>query len=143
MTLKRLLDEIAKLAIEQKCINYAAAGTSLYALNPKNIDAYPVLFQSPTGEHIVSDNSITFEISLYYFDRLLEDNSNDIDIYSAAISQLQNIINGIGTINGVLKVEDGYGITNFNDTESFDDRLAGAYTTIRIVTENKTLCYEE
>lgn len=142
MTLKSLLDDIAKLAIRQKCIQYSAAGTSLYQLNPKNIDAYPVLFQSPTGDHTINENSITYEISLYYLDRLLEDNSNDIDIYSAAISQLQNIVKGIEEMPQVLKVNEGYTITNFSDVESFDDRLAGAFTSIEIVTEKNNVCYE-
>lgn len=142
MTLKDLLFKISKMAKEQKCINYAAAGTSLYQLNPKNIENYPVLFLSPTGNHLIEENTITYDISLYYFDRLLEDFSNDIDIYSAAIEQLKNIINGIGTIEGILKVETGYSVSNFSDTESFDDSLAGAYTTIQIVTTNEELCYE-
>ena len=66
MTLKQLIDAIAKLAIDQKCIQYSAAGTSIYQLNPKSVDAYPVLFQSPTGEHIVTDNYTTYSITLYY-----------------------------------------------------------------------------
>ena len=95
MTLKNLIDNIAKLAIDQKCINYSAAGTSIYQLNPKQVDAYPVLFQSPTGDHIVNENTTTYEITLYYLDRLTEDSINDIVIYSASIEQLKNIVRGI------------------------------------------------
>lgn len=142
MTLKQLIDEIARLAIEQKCINYSAAGTSIYQLNPRQVDSYPVLFQAPTGEHLVTDNYTTYEISLYYLDRLTQDSINDIVIYSAAIEQLKNIVRGVSNIEGVLKVEDGYHITNFADTESFDDALAGAFTTINVVTKNNEICYE-
>lgn len=141
MTLKNLTDKIAKLAIEQKCINYSCAGTSLYQINPKEVDAYPVLFQAPSGDHQVNDNSTTYEISLYYFDRLTEDYGNDIDVYSASIEQLKHIVKGIGTIDGVLKVETGYTITNFAETESFDDSIAGSFTTIRIETKNNEICY--
>ena len=142
MTLKNLIDRIAKLAIDQKCIQYSAAGTSIYQLNPKQVDAYPVLFQSPTGDHIVTENTTTYEITLYYLDRLTEDSINDIVIYSASIEQMKNIVRGIELLDGVLKVVDGYTITNFADTESFDDRLAGAYTTIQIVVENNDICFE-
>ena len=134
--------KIGTLAKEQKCVNYSAYGTSLYQLNPKNIENYPVLFASPTGEHLIEQNTVTYSITLYYFDRLLEDYSNDIDIYSAGISQLQNIVNGIGKIEGVLKVEEGYQITNFADTESFNDSLCGAYTTIQIQVVNDEICYD-
>ena len=143
MTLKNLTDNISILAKNEKIINYSAAGTSIYQLNPKQIDSYPVLFQSPTGEHLVNDNTTTYEITLYYLDRLTEDNINDIDIYSAAIEELKHIVRGIETIDGVLKVADGYRITNFADTESFDDRLAGAFCTIDVTTKNNEVCFEE
>lgn len=143
MTLKTLINSIAELAIQQKCINYTAGGTSIYQLNPLKIDSYPVLFLSPTGEHLVSDNYTTYEISLYYLDRLTDNSANDIDIYSASIEQLKNIIRGIADMEGVLKVADDYRITNFSDTESFDDRLAGGYTTIQITVPNNTTCFEE
>lgn len=140
MTLKTLLNSIADLAINEKIIQYSVAGTSLYQLNPKQIDAYPVLFQSPTGEHLVTENYTTYTITLYYFDRLTEDSINDIDIYSAAIEELKNLVRKIENLEGIQKVVDGYRITNFADTESFDDRLCGAYTTIEIVTVNNYIC---
>lgn len=143
MSLKQLIDAIAKLAIDQKCINYSAAGTSIYQLNPKQVDAYPVLFQSPTGDHIVNENTTTYEITLYYLDRLTEDSINDIVIYSASIEQLKNIVRGIELLDGVLKVVDGYRITNFADTESFDDRLCGAFCTIEVTTVNNEICFDE
>ena len=140
MTLKNLLDNINALAIREKIINYATAGTSLYQLNPKSIDSYPVLFSSPTGQHLVTDNYTTYQISLYFFDRLLEDNTNDIDIFSTAIEELKNLVRKIETLPNVYKVEDGYRIQNFSDTESFNDRLAGAWCTVDIVTINCETC---
>lgn len=140
MDLKTLLNEITKTAINQKVINYAAAGTDIYQLNARKIDAYPVLFVSPTGNHLVEQNTTTFEITLYYFDRLLEDNSNDIDIYSASIEQIKNLVRWIADIENVVSVADGYNITNFNETESFNDRIAGSYTTIQIEVINDTIC---
>ena len=140
MNLKNLLDNIARLAINEKIINSAMAGTSLYELNPQAIKDYPMLFLAPTGDHIVTENYTTSEISLYYFDRLLEDNSNDIDIYSASIEELKNLVRKIKELPFVLKVEDGYRIRNFADTERFNDRLCGSYTTIDIVTINNEIC---
>lgn len=143
MTLKNLLTKISDLAIDEKIIHSTLAGTSLYSINPKNIEGYPVLFSSPTGNHIVEQYTTTFSLTLFYFDRLSEGDENDIDIYSAAVEELKNLIMRIEKMDGVLKVRDGYTITNFADTESFDDRLAGAYATIDVVTNNAYTCPDE
>ena len=140
MTLKNLCNAISDIALGEKIVHSALAGTSLYQINPQTIKDYPAIFIAPTGQHLVTDNYTTYEISLYYFDRLLEDNANDIDIYSASIEELKNLIRKIEAISTVYKVEDGYRITNFADTESFNDRLAGSYTTIDIVTINTEIC---
>lgn len=140
MDLKTLLNEIARTAIEQKCINYSAAGADIYQLNVKKIDGYPVLFISPTGNHSVSQNSTSFQLTLYYFDRLAEDDVNDTDILSAAVEQLKNIVRHIIDIEGVIYVSETYSITNFIETQAFNDRIAGAYTTINVEVVNNTIC---
>lgn len=143
MTLKQLLKEIGELAINQKCCNYSAAGTSLSEINPIQVDYYPVLFTSPTGNHRVKENTTEYEITLYWMERLLEDSSNDIDIFSTAIEQLKNIIIGIRSINGVVGVDFNYNIRNFADTEKMNDRVAGGYCTVQIEAVNETLCFVE
>lgn len=143
MTLKQLIKEIGDMAIRQKLINYSAAGTSIAQLNPMSIDWYPVLFQAPTGNHQVRENTTIYQITLYYIDRLLEDYSNDIDIFSTGIEQLKNLVNGIRFIDGVMDVRTDYIIRNFADTEKMNDRLAGAYMTISIEVVNDTICFIE
>ena len=141
MTLKELITNIGNMAIQQKLVNYFAAGSSLYSLNPENINFYPALFLSPTGNHQAYDNTTRYSITLYYIDRLLQDNSNDIDIYSSAIENLKNLVLGIASIDGVVETDRNYIIRNFNQ-EQMNDRLAGAYATIEIVTLNETECFE-
>lgn len=143
MTLKQLLKEIGELAINQKCCNYSCCGTSIDELNPIQVDYYPVLFTSPTGNHRVRENTTQYNITLYWIERLLEDNSNDVDIFSTAIEQLKNIIIGIREIAGVVDVDFNYDIRNFTTTEKMNDRLAGAYATIVIEAVNETLCFVE
>lgn len=143
MTLKYLLNTISTTAINQKCINYAAAGSDIYQLNVLRIDSYPVLFTSPTGNHQISENTTTYELTLYYLDRLLEDNTNDIDIQSVAIEQLKNMVRHIATFDGVVNVSEEYNITNFVETEAFNDRLAGAFTTIQVEVLNNFTCPED
>ena len=143
MNLRILLKEIGELAKEQKLVGFSAAGTSLDQINGMEIAWYPVLFNSPTGSHMVYQNTTTYDITLYYLDRLLEDYSNDIDIYSSAIENLKNIINGIKDIPGVVQVNDGYTIRNFTNTEKMNDRLAGAYAQVRVQVVNDTVCVDE
>lgn len=143
MTLKTLLTEIGEMGKEQKLINFSAAGTSLDQINGMTIDWYPMLFSSPTGNHSVLDNTTIYEITLYYLDRLLPDYSNDIDIFSSAIENLKNLVNGIRTIPGVVEVYNNYNIRNFANTEKMNDSLAGAYAVIRVKVANDTVCFDE
>lgn len=143
MNLKVLLKNIGELAIAQKLVNYSAAGTSLAQINGTEVEWYALLFTSPTGTHIVQDDTTRYELTLYFVSRLLQDYSNDIDLYSSAIENLKNIIKGIRSLPGVVGVEDGYTVRNFADTEKFNDSLAGAYATIRVQAINDTVCFEE
>lgn len=143
MTLAELLYAINDMAIQEKIINFAATGPDLYELNSETIKDYPVMFTSPTGTHTVEENSTTFSITIYYFDRLLNDSQNDIDIMSTAVEELKNIVNGIKYIDGVMGVDSVWDIDNFVETEAFNDRIAGAYATLRIEVLNNTLCHED
>ena len=143
MTLKTLLTLIGELAYRQKLVNFSAAGTSLDEINGMEIAWYPLLFSSPTGTHQVQENTTRFEITLTYVDRLLPDLSNDLDVLSSAISNLENIINGIKQIPGVVGVEDMYTIRNFANTEKMNDALGGAYANVRITVINDNLCVDE
>lgn len=143
MTLENILYAITGLGIKQKVINYAAAGADIYAaLNDKTIRDYPILFVSPTGNHTVGENTTVYSITLYYLDRLLDDSSNDVGIMSTAIEQLKNMVKWIKSLGGVVDVEDNYEVRHFTDTESFNDRVAGAWATIRIETLNAYICPE-
>ena len=140
MTLGSLITAIAEKAKQQKVINSSAAGTDIYTYFANTIKDYPTLFAAPTGQHIVAENTTTFSITLYYFDRLLNDSSNELDILSVAVEQLKNLVRWIMDIDGVVEVEQTYQITNFVETEALQDRCCGAYTTLRITVINETIC---
>lgn len=136
MTLKTLLNRIGKVAIGEKLVHYFLAGTSLYQLNPQSVAEYPALVLIPTGNHRVELDTTTFEITIYDLDRLLEDFSNSIDIYSSTVEELKNLVLKIREIDGVVDVSDGYTIRNFAAVEGMDDRLYGSYAVIRITVVN-------
>lgn len=140
MTLFELCKEIGELAKTQRLVGFSAAGASLGELNPLNIDSYPVFYIIPSGTHTVMENTTRYDLTLYYLDRLLTDNTNTIDIFSSSIENLKNILVGVEDIPGVVKVEDVYTIRNVMP-EKMNDRLAGAYAQVRITVVNDTLCY--
>jgi len=139
MTLKKLLKDIGEMAKAQKLVNFSAAGASLAELNPIEISWYPLFYAIPAGTHQVQDNSTRFELVLYYIDRLLEDNTNTIDIFSSSVENLKNIINGIKNMPEVLSVDSTYTIRNFMP-EKQNDRLCGSYATVRVQVVND-VCY--
>ena len=142
MTLFELCRELGEMAKAQELVNYSAAGSSLGEINPLNLDWYPLFFIIPSGTHTVRDDTTRYDLTLYYIDRLLEDNSNTIDIFSSAIENLKNILIGARSIPGVVDVEDTYTIRNFMP-EKLNDRVAGAYAQVRITVENETVCFVE
>lgn len=141
MTLEKLLWAISNLAIQQKTINYTMAGSDIYSINGRTIKDYPLFFISPTGTQQVRNNTTIYTLTIYYLDRLLDDLSNDVTIMSVAIEELKNIIRGIDQLEEVEDVADEYEITAFIETEAFDDKLSGAYATIRVECKNETTCF--
>ena len=128
------------MAKAQELVNFSAAGASLGEINPLNVDWYPLFFIIPSGTHTVTDDTTRYDLTLYYIDRLLEDNTNTIDIFSSAIENLKNILTGARSIPGVVNVEDTYTIRNFMP-EKMNDRVAGAYAQVRISVENDSVCF--
>lgn len=142
MTLLNLCRELGELAISRKLVLFSGAGASLGELNPLEIDSYPVFYVIPAGTHTVSENTTKYSLVLYYIDRLLENNSNTIDIFSSAVENLRNIIIGAKDIPGVLDTEENYSVKLFMP-EKLNDRLCGAYAEVKIVVDNDTVCLEE
>lgn len=141
MNLFELCKELGEFAKAQKLVGFSAAGASLAEINPLNVDWYPLFYIIPSGTHTVYENTTRFDLTLYYIDRLLEDNSNTIDIFSSSIENLKNILIGAKDIPGIVEIEDAYTIRNFLP-ERLNDRLAGAYANVRITVTNDDICYE-
>lgn len=140
MTLQDLLYKISRYAIKEPAVNYAAAGRSLYELNPSTIKDYAVVFASPTGNHTWTENLTTYSITLFYLDRLLADSSNDISIFSAAIEVLKDIVRALRNDGEIVEVGDNINFINFTETERMSDSIAGAYCTVELTVQNDTVC---
>lgn len=142
MTLETLLTNIANVAINETIVHWAGAGADIYRLNGMTVKDYPAVFASPTGTHTAGENTTRYTITLYFLDRLLEDSSNDVTIMSTAIECLKNTVKAIEGIKGVVDVSTEYELENYIETEAFNDRLAGAWTTITVEVMNDTTCVQ-
>lgn len=141
MTLNSLLNSIGLIGINDKLVNWAGGGPSVYqAANALNVADYPFLFCSPTGTHRVEENWTTYNVTIFYVSRLLEDNSNEMDIQSTAVEVLKNIVKKISNIDGVVAVADEYTINVFVEYEKFTDRTTGAFCQLDISILNDTTC---
>lgn len=140
MTLESLITAIGELAINEKLVHFAGAGGSIYEINDLTIRDYPLIYISPTGVHRVEDNITYYALTLFYIDRLTEDNSNGINIHSTGIEVLRNLILKIPDIEGVTDTASDYTVQLFVETERMKDRCNGAFATIEVGAINDIIC---
>lgn len=133
MTLQDIIKNLKDIALKQHNINYANEG-DVYMLNSlPNLD-YGVFFVTQTN-HSQSVNTVTYNLTLYYIDRLLTDESNKLQIQSNGIIVLGNIINIFN--QKYDDVEIVYDITYNTFTHQFADACAGVYATVQIIADNE------
>ena len=136
MQLKQLINDAGEYAVKNNICNTTMCGTSLYDVNFKQDNLYPLIYISPSQNNNITNSVITYNITLYYIDRLLRDNDNDIDIISTSINHLQKLINIIKKFDYVLKIDNNYQITNFADSSHLADNVAGAYVSLNVSVKN-------
>lgn len=138
MTLELLLNIICDLAIKRNLVNYSAAGSSIYELNTKTVDSYPFIFVSPTGSIVTRKNFTDYGLTLFYVERLLEDNANDTRTYSIANDTLVNLVRQLRQLTGIVEITEP-SVRLFND-ERLNDRCCGAYAEITVTVLNDAEC---
>ena len=140
MTLKELGLKICGAANDGNRCKFAACGGSIYSINSLTIKNYPLFFLSPTKTHTAKKNTTTFHLTGFYLDRMMSDQSNDIDIMSAGVEFLKNLILKIQKIDGVISVSSDNQCTVYTETEAFDDLCGGCYIEFDVVVKNDTVC---
>lgn len=139
MTLKELTTKICETANDGRC-HFAAAGGSIYAINSLTVRDYPLFFISPTKTHTVGRNTTTYHLTGFYLDRMTQDMSNDIDIMSAGIEYLKNLLLKVGKLEDIISVSETNQYTAFTETEALNDLCCGCYVEFDVVTRNDTVC---
>lgn len=139
MTLQELLIYISSKALKHKLVNSAMCAGSLYKINENTIKDYPLLFVQPSSDTRVEENTITYNIVLYYIDRLQSDDSNDLAIYSTATQVLTDFVRMLRNDENVIDLDTAR-ITLFTETEKLADRCSGAYVRLAISVLGDSTC---
>lgn len=132
MTLYKIVNDILDIAKRQPNINYANSG-DVYALNSMSNVEYGVFYVTQSN-HSISEDTVTYNLTLYYIDRVLNDKSNTLQVQSQGMLVLNNIIN---QYNQIADVEIDYNINFTTFTHRFVDDCAGVFCNVKITTNNE------
>lgn len=140
MTYEELTYKLCSYAIKVSGINYAAEG-DVYDLNADTIKNYPVFYVTAPGTHDETNNVITYNVTLFYIDRLNYDSKNYTQIQSTGINVLHQIISKLKYDDSILDIALPIQYQPFTEPERFSDKCAGVYCSISITTAALNNCY--
>lgn len=135
MNFKTAINTILDIAKENKIVQEIGYGDIYEYLNSGE-HKYPCVFL--TVDNVATNQSIgsnTINCTLFYVDRLLDNDSNKIDIQSYAITVLEGLVNKLENIFLEITTTN---ITLF--TQQFADLTAGGYLTATITYQSQNIC---
>ena len=87
------------------------------------------------------ETTTTYDATIYYADRLVEDNSNRDSVHSDAATVIQTIVGALNNADEYLNVSYPVAITLFE--QDFADKLAGGYAQMSISAEGMGECFND
>ena len=137
MTLQEVIRRIETEAGRNPLVN-TIVENDVFKLNGVPDVRYGV-FAWTQGTHSAGADSDErrYTFNLFYVDRLLADRSNQIDVQSAGVEVLDNILRSLADDFGV----ESWSIVTFN--QRFNDDCAGAYVTVTLSAPVASLCAED
>ena len=132
MTLLDIVKELENIAKKQPNINYVGNG-DIYALSTLPNVNYGVFYVTQSN-HTQNENTINYTLTLFYVDRLMNDNSNRLQIQSNGITTLTNIINIFSMKNDDVEIQYNIPYTTF--IQRFADDCSGVYCNVTITADN-------
>ena len=86
-------------------------------------------------------STTTYDATIYYADRLLENNANRDSVYSDAATVIQTIVGALNQADDYLEVSYPVGITLFE--QEFVEKTAGGYANLSISAKGMGECFED
>lgn len=142
----QLANSILEYAFTQENIQMAGEG-DIYELNNDPNVKWPVFWLSSTQPVQELQNYWVYNLTFYYVDRLNIDSpqeysTNSINITSAGITILSNIIRRCKHNVDIYKIDDIVNYNTFNDTQVFADHCAGVFCNVSITVPKINNCIE-
>lgn len=137
MTLKEAIKVIELVASQQPSVNMIVEN-DVFRLNAKPDARYGV-FAWLQGQHSASvdSNTISLQFTFFYVDRLTGDKGNQIEVQSAGIQTLDNILRRLDDLGMWVS---RYTFQTFN--QRFVDECAGVFTNVTIDIPISSVCPE-
>lgn len=137
MNLYQVITAIEKTAAYQPTVG-TIVRNDIFRLNASPVVQYGA-FAWLQGEHTSSGDGTLFQwnFTLFYVDRLTADKGNEVQIQSAGIETLENILRvleGLGIFAG------DYTYQTFN--QRFSDECAGVFCRVTLETAKDSICAE-
>ena len=131
MNVTELVNRIKEVALSQQTVNSVFDGDVYENWNSAEVNygSVNVGIQDISTE----DNLTTYNVILYYADRLLQDKSNLNEVCGDGFNTLQSIINILNSMD-YINIEAPVTYTLFD--QQFMDYLAGVYCQINITTDS-------
>jgi hypothetical protein len=129
MTLNNLVTTITNLANAHEQIKSVYFGDLSDYLSRGTENIYPSLFFDLTGGNI-QEKSVVLNFSLYFFDRMLPEDTNETEVLSDQLQICQDIIAQLRYNN--FEFDEGLNATLTFFTEDTPDLLAGVKADITI-----------
>ena len=141
MNLKELNILLKDVALSRKSVNEYNEGDVYQNLNSGE-HKYANINFTINSTQVLSNGVVVVNCYLFYIDRLLEDASNKLDIWTVGANTLNQILNAAKNNSG--EFFDFSNLTYTNFTEKFADLCAGVYANVDIqILGNISECDEE
>lgn len=129
MTLNQVVKTINDLALNHKQIKSVYFGDLADYLSRGVDNVYPSLYYDLTGADIAG-NTLSLNFSLYFFDRMLPEETNETEVLSDMLEVAQDIVAQLNHPNFEFDMSQNVTFTFF--TEDTPDLLAGVQANITI-----------
>lgn len=129
----RLIDEYA----ERNPLVGLVVPNDIFRLNTLPDAVYPCLGWTQGQHRLASESGLVyFSLTVFYVDRLLADKSNELDIQSA----------GVGVLTDLVRFLEAHGAYSYGDVtftpfnQRFTDECAGVYASVVFELPGETKC---
>ena len=135
MNLAQTIQYITNVAKEHPLVKTVIEG-DVYQLNSLEVKYGVFCITQPMNNVIKEDNIMKYIFTIFYVDRLTEDESNKLVIQTDGINTIHEVFNYIKT--NAQNVDVNIPITFTTFTEKFADKCGGAYANVTVEIDDET-----